>query len=39
MCALHEVVFLETAEFMHFTLYSHAESQPSFFRVQVLLIA
>lgn len=39
MCAVHEVVFLEACEFMHFTLYSHVESQPSFFRAQFLLIA
>lgn len=37
--AVQEVAFLGTAEFLHVTLYPHMESQPSFFRVQLLLIA
>lgn len=37
--AIQEVVFLGTAEFLHVTLYPRMESQPSFFRGQLLLIA
>lgn len=36
--AVQEVVFLGIAEFLHVTLYPRMESQPSFFRVQLLLI-